>query len=75
MSCATAPAGPELDARAVYLSPMGRACRWLVTWHPLGGPPEAFLAYARLDGGPAVSTAADGFTLTQPNWHLLRRVA
>jgi hypothetical protein len=72
-ACATVP--PVLEAGAVYLSPTGRACRWLMTTNPIDRPPEAYLAYARPDGGRAVSKFGEGFTLTQPNWRLLRRVA
>lgn len=67
-------AGVELSASAVYLSPLGRACRWLMTTHPAGCPPEAYLAYSRQDGGRALSKFPDGFTLAQPNWRLLRRL-
>jgi hypothetical protein len=65
----------QLDAKAVYLSPSGRACRWLMTTHPPDRPAEAYMAYARPDGGQALSKFPEGFTLTAPNWRLLRRLA
>lgn len=64
----------QLDARAVYLSPSGRRCRWVTTTQPAPGRVEAVLLYDLAHGGRATTRGADGFVLGQENWHLLRRV-
>ena len=67
-----------LDPLATYRAPSGRLCRCVRIsdsnkGHKLENP-VAFLAYHTLDGRPAVSTMADGFTLAQGNWPHLRQV-
>jgi len=64
----------KLDAKALYMAPSGRCCRWL----PRDTPPDHGADRATFTyEGPSVTgdPRRDQFTLARPNWHLLRRVA
>lgn len=69
-------AGTKLEARAVYLAPSGRRCRWWPGHTRFAqAAPWAILVYDLQDGRPASSAMSDGFTLSPANFHLLRRVS
>jgi hypothetical protein len=66
----------QLDADAVYLSPLGRRCRYMPV--PVWGddPVVAKFVYDDAELKPGSdSVGADGFLLTYRNWRILRQLA
>jgi hypothetical protein len=58
-----------LDANALYLSPSGKTCRWVMM--PANSGDRLFFAYT----GSSATSLDTGFTLSSENVRLLRRVA
>lgn len=68
----TATRGEPLLEGVVYISPLGRRCRW-VPYHPNSSRGVSGVLLEYVDAPPRMGGERDGFTLSHYNLHLLKR--
>jgi hypothetical protein len=64
-----------LDPNLVYLSPLGRRCRYVPTEHWGDEPEVACFVYDDGQHRPDRAFTPNGFQLTRGNWRILRQLA